>query len=267
MSDRGLEGLAPYGRALRHYHFGGRTDAAVILRSSLGEEDRVPVSLFFRGEGLGEGPLLPWEGHALTLCRGHVLDAGAGAGSDALWLERRGLRVTAVDLLEDAVAVMRDRGVSDARQADLFRLEAGPFDTVLMMMNGFGPAGTLDGLDRLLDRLHRLVKPDGQVLADVAEAVSARAAYEASGGAGAPLPAAGSTGGEWSPSETGYPGEAWVTLQYDGPPGPPFPELYLDLPTLTRHAGQAGWQVQVAYESGEGIHVVRLVRASAERRP
>lgn len=266
MSDPRSEGLAPYGRGLRHYHFGGRTDAAVILRSSLGEEDRVPISLFFRGERPGEGPLLPWEGHALALCRGHVLDAGAGAGSDALWLQARGLRVTAVDLLDDAVAVMRDRGVTDVRQGDLFRLEAGPFDTVLMMMNGFGPAGSLAGLDRLLRRLRRLVKPEGQVLADLAEALPERATAPVSGRPRRRGERTGKTGDEWPPRETGYPGEAWITLQYGGPPGPPFPELYLDLPTLTRHAAEAGWQVQVAFESGEGIHVVRLARGSTEGR-
>lgn len=258
MNDPRREGLAPYGRALHDYHFGGRTDAAVVLRSSLGEEDRVPMSLFFRGEGPGEGPLFPWEGHALSLCRGHVLDAGAGAGSDTLLLQTRGLRVTAIDLVEDAVAVMRDRGVADARQGDLFRLEAGPFDTVLMMMNGFGPAGSLPGLDRLLQRLRHLVKPDGQVLADVAEALPERSRPEVSG-APSGTPESGATDGGWPPPESGYAGEAWISLQYDGPPGPPFPELYLDLETLTRDAGRAGWLVQVAYESAEGVYLVRLV--------
>lgn len=237
------DALAPYARALRDFHVGGMAEAEIGVHSSLGERDIFPVSLFFRGED----DFLPWEHHALDLCRGRVLDAGAGAGVHSLALQARGLEVTAVDLLPDAVEIMRDRGVADARQGDFLEMEEASFDTVLLMMNGFGPAGSLPGLDRLLRRLPRLLAPGGQLVGDSARPLvfPSSEAEEA---------------WEWPPAETDYPGEAWIRLEYRGELGEPFRELYVDLETLTRHAGAAGWTAQPAYQDATGSYLVRLVR-------
>lgn len=253
--------LASYGRALQDYHFHGRTDATLLLESSLGEREALPVAVFFRGEDA----LLPWEAHALDLCRGWVLDAGAGAGVHALILQERGHRVTAIDLVPEAVAVMRDRGVADARVADLFGLEGGPFDTALLMMNGFGPAGDLDGLDRLLHRLRALVAPDGQVLADGAGLRSPPEARgpppEARGPAAEAGGPAAEARGPAAPPSTAYPGETQVRLAYgDGPPAPPFRELYVDFETLSERARAADWVPQLAWRDEAGGYLVRLVR-------
>lgn len=64
---------APHGAALRDY-FGGLTDAKLTLRSSLGEHEEIPVSVFFRGAE----DYFPFERAALARCRGRVLDVGAG---------------------------------------------------------------------------------------------------------------------------------------------------------------------------------------------
>src|SRR3989337_375604 len=49
-----------------------------------------------------------WQAHdhrALRLCRGHVLDIGAGAGRTALELQRRGTAVTGLDTSPGAIEV------------------------------------------------------------------------------------------------------------------------------------------------------------------
>jgi SAM-dependent methyltransferase len=65
---------------------------------------------------------------------GHALDLGCGAGGDALWLARRGWRVTAVDLSTTAVEALQDRAGAlpvTAQRVDLATdFPEGTFDLV-----------------------------------------------------------------------------------------------------------------------------------------
>ena len=228
--------LHPYGAAIRAYH-SGDLDAELRLRSSLGEDEALPASIFFR-----EGDDLFWfEQHALDLCRGRVLDLGAGAGPHSLELQRRGFDVIAIENCAPLVDVMRERGVRNALRRD-FRWWKGPtFDTVLMLMNGVGPTGTLAGLDRFLAHARAFLAPGGQLLVDSAEAVPG----------GTP----GANQG-WPPSGD-YAGQAWIDLAFDGARGRPFRELYADVETLRERARRAGWTGEVASEA-DGAFLVRL---------
>ena len=89
---------------------------------------------------------------ALSLCRGRVLDLGAGAGRHALELQGRGHEVTAIDVSREAVEVMRERGVRDARCGDLDAVDGERFDTILLLMHGIGLVGTLTGWRTFSDR-------------------------------------------------------------------------------------------------------------------
>jgi hypothetical protein len=112
-----------------------------------------------------------------------------------------------------------------------------------MLMNGFGPVGTLGGLDRFLAHAGRFLAPGGQILADA--------------GAAIPDPAADLDG--WPPAGA-YPGQAWIELSYGDLVGRPFRELYIDAATLEAHAKRAGWRLEIAYEEGEGQYLTRLTR-------
>jgi len=151
----------PHGAALLDYSM-GETSAAVVVHGDDGETETVPIRVFFRGPA----DFSALEDAALDLCRGRVLDAGAGSGCHSLVLQAQGLSVCAIDIAPEAVEVMRKRGVEDARCADVFSFAADPFDTVLLMMNGIGVVGDLAGLDRFLAGVGRLLTPDGQILLD-----------------------------------------------------------------------------------------------------
>ena len=98
------------------------------------------------------------EKRALRFVRGRVLDVGCGAGRVALVLQEKGLEVVAIDESPLAVEVARRRGVRDARPLGLADVDEslGPFDTVLIVRNNVGLAGTGDAGRRLLRRLHAL---------------------------------------------------------------------------------------------------------------
>ncbi len=233
--------LAPYGSALADYAASDQK-ATLLLRSSLGERDELPVSLFFREP---EG-FFPFEAAALDHCDGQVLDVGAGAGVHSLVLQARGFEVTALDVVPEAVEVMKTRGVDDARLGDVFSLDTGSFDTIHMLMNGIGPVGTLDGIERLLNTLHRRLRPGGQIIVD----------------SGAPR-----LRGEppdpdlvaWPAGRPAYAGEAWVSLEYRGARGGLFRELYVDDATFRERAARAGWSFDVLYWENAS-YVARLTR-------
>ena len=92
------------GQAIRDYYETGRAGRLRVFSPQF-DEDEMPVGTLFREEE----DMPPLELKALDLCRGRVLDVGAGAGCHSLALQRRGLDVTAVDISPLSVDVMRRR--------------------------------------------------------------------------------------------------------------------------------------------------------------
>ncbi len=230
----------PHGMALLDY-FQGDTSARVAVHGDDGETEVVPISVFFRGPA----EFSALEDAALDLCRGRVLDAGAGAGCHSLALQDRDLPVCAIDIAPEAVEVMRRRGVKDARCADVFHFETGPFDTLLLMMNGIGVVGDLAGLDRFLAEAHRLLTPDGQILLD-----SYDPDWDEDGDT-PPLPRPARLGGR-------YIGEMRFRLEYKGKKGPSLAWLFLDSDLLAERAMKAGWTTEVIWQEEEGHYLARL---------
>ena len=230
-------GLEPLGRALRE-HARGASRGALVVHSDAGDPERVPVALFFRSGA----KLRPIDRKAVALCRGRVLDVGAGAGGVALALQAAGAEVTALEILPAAVAVMRARGVRDARRGDVrtFRPRR-RYDTVLALMNGTAPAGTLDGLPGWLAALAAPLAEGGRVLLD---STDLRAPGKRAVG-----------------RDGRYVGEVQYQLEYDGRRGPPFPQLFVDARRLARAARAVGLASEVVWRGGGGAYLARLSRA------
>ena len=223
------------------FHRGNR-DAYIVVYDDY-ERDEVPLSYFFRGPN--EFPDV--ERLALDLCRGRVLDVGAGSGCHSLALQERGLQVTAIEILPEMVDILKERGVRDARQATWMDLLDEPFDTVLMMMNGLGLAETLPGLRRFFRRARRLIKPDGQVLAD---STDVRVRME---------PKTGGSG-DSTRRDGRYIGELHFQLEFQARKGPPFTQLYVDPETLDRCARSEKWGCEIIRPPDEyGHYLARLI--------
>ncbi len=235
-----LDPWKPHAAALEAFHR-GKHDATLVVYDDF-ERDEVPASYFFRSPD--QFPAL--ELLALDLCRGRVLDVGAGSGCHSLALQDRGFEVTAIEILPSMVRMLKERGVKDARAATWMDVQAEPFDTVFMMMNGLGLTETLAGLRQFFSEARRLVRRGGQVLAD---STDVRARLD---------PEAGRTGA-LERADGRYVGELHFQIEYEGNRGDPFPQLYVDANTLIRLAREEEWECEIVREPDEyGHYLARL---------
>ena len=236
------QAMEPHGLALLDF-VKGETDARCLIHRDDGIASELLASVFFR-EPSGFSAL---ERAALDLCRGRVLDVGAGAGCHSLALQERGLPVCAIDVSPHAVEVMRKRGVHDARCVRIEEFSAERFDTILMMMHGIGLVETLCGLERFLHHVRRLLNPHGQVLFDSLDCRYTEdpvhlAYLEANRQAGR------------------YFGEMRMQFEYKGVKAPWCGWLHVDPETLDTCAEKTGWRCQVVRQEDDGDYLARLTR-------
>jgi SAM-dependent methyltransferase len=234
------EAMEPYGQSLLDF-FNGDISAKFVVHRDDGLTSDLPASVFFRKPS----DFSPLEQMAMKLCRGYVLDVGAGAGCHSLALQDQGIRVLAIDVSPDAIEIMSKRGVKECQHVDVFEFHGGPFDTLLMMLHGIGMVEDLSGLDRFLYHAHKLLKPDGQIVCDSLDVRCTddpgHLVYqEANRRAGR------------------YFGQVRMRFDYKGQAGPSFGWLHVDPETLVDHAERIGWSCQVVCREDGGDYLAQL---------
>jgi SAM-dependent methyltransferase len=244
-----LSASDPLGRALTAYLHGDKK-ATLIIHTNVSEDEPLPASYFFRT--LWEMPEL--ERQALEECRGRVLDLGAGAGAHALELQSRGFSVRALDVSAGAVQVMQERGVHEVAHHNLFDTPATgeQFDTILMLMNGLGLVGTLDGLARFLSHARAFLAPGGQILA-----TSSDVAYLYEDEEGALL----------IDLNGPYYGEIEYAMTYEGETGEPFQWLFVEASILQDYAEEAGYELEIIAEDDQQQYLARLTLNAGAHEP
>jgi SAM-dependent methyltransferase len=218
-----------------HYH--NNAAGKLWINNKYGPKEDMPVATYFRTEE--DMPDIEWM--ALEQCRGAVLDIGGGAGSHALLLQEQGVDVTALDISPLCVAVMQERGVRKVIKGDIFLFDQPKFDTLLLLMNGIGLSGTIEGLKSLLQHLKTLLNRGGQILFD-----SSDVAYLYEGN----LP------------KQGYYGEIAYQYSYKQLKTEWFNWLYIDEHTLQQLAVEAGYHMEVLIDDGFGQYLTRLTVVS-----
>jgi SAM-dependent methyltransferase len=236
------EAMGPHGMAMSAF-FDGDTKAEVGIRRDDGMEESIPVRHFFR-----DAPeFTPIENAAIHLCRGRVLDVGAGSGIHSLVLQEKGVPVTSIDISSHAVEIMKQRGVKDAHCADISEFQGGPYDTILLLGRSIGMVETIVGLDRFLDYAQNLVSEEGLMLLDsldvrVAEDTRHLAYHEANRKSGR------------------YVGEIRLQFHFQGKNGPNCCWLHVDPDTLKERAVVAGWRYDVILQEESGDYLAKLTK-------
>lgn len=229
------------GAAIDEYQ---RTRRAGRLRvlSSMFDEDEIPVAHLFRS--LSEMPVL--EQRALAEARGRVLDVGAGAGCHSLVLQERGFDVTSIDISPLSCEAMQQRGLHQVQCINLFdRRLIGPFDTILMLMNGTGIVGKLRNMPDFLQRITELLAPDGQLLIDSSDL---KYLYE-------------NEDGTYDIDPMGpYYGEVDYQMVYRKVKGEAFDWLYVDPRTLSLLAESNGLRCEILAEGEHYDYLARITK-------
>lgn len=223
-----------FGQAL-YDSFKNDKPAKLWIHNKYGPKEEMPVDVYFRTED--DMPDL--ELKALELCRGAVLDIGAGTGSHALLLQERGFNVAALDISPLAVQIMKARGVASASEADIFKYTGEQYDTIILLMNGIGLCGNIERFHLFLQHTKDLLKPGGQLLFDSSDIAYLYDAH----------PPAGDT----------YYGELWYQYAYKGKRTDWFQWLYIDADTLIKVAGEEGWATEIVYEDDMDQYLARLM--------
>lgn len=231
----------PMGTAIDEYHRTGRASTLKVFSSQF-DEDEIPVSQLFRT--LPEMPAI--ERFALTMATERILDIGAGSGCHALALQEMGKEVTAIDISELSVKVMQERGVKDARAINLYDERfSEQFDTILLLMNGSGIIGNIEGMERFFKRMKLLLKPEGYIYMDSSDL---KYLFEEDDGS------------FLVDIADDYYGLIDFRMQYKQVKGDTFDWLYIDFDTLSFYAEQYGFTAELVCEGEHYDYLARLKR-------
>jgi SAM-dependent methyltransferase len=223
----------PLGQAINDYYF-RQARAKLWIHNTYGPKEEMPVAAYFRS--YNDMPAL--EHQALQLCKGKILDIGAGAGSHALWLQQQGNHIAALEISGPACAVMKTRGIHNIIQQNIFDYREEQYNTLLLLMNGIGLTGTLNGLRKFLLHAAALLLPGGQLIFDSSDVAYV---YEYN-----------------LPGLKHYYGEIAYRYEYKRKKSGWFNWLYIDRFTLSALAAEAGWQYQFVTEDEHGQYLVIL---------
>lgn len=236
------EAMLPHGLAILAY-FRGDKSAELKMHRDDGELGMLSMSHYFRSPD----KFSVVEVTALDLCKGRILDVGAGGGIHTLELLARGMTVKAIDVSPETVEVLKERGIGDAACVDVFNLDDESFDTLLMLGHGIGMVEDLLGLKRFLKHAQQITSDEGQIVLhslDVRKTdYPLHLAYHA----------ANRKAGR-------YFGEVRLRLEFEGKTGPTFGWLHVDPDTLRDEAEKTGWNCQIALIDDEGEFLARLTK-------
>lgn len=229
----------PFGKAVLDFLMQQNAGKLEVLSEDF-DADEIPVKYLFRS--FKDMPDI--EQTALRHCKGKVLDIGAGSGCHTLWLQKNGIDVTALEQSDFCVQAMQKQGINNILGQDFFAPLKEQFDTLLLLMNGTGIAGTLDNFPLFLSKLKELLSDGGQVLIDSSNLIYL---FEEEEDGTATLPLNGK-----------YYGELEYKFKYNNMLSDVFPWLFIDQDLFSAYAQKAGFDFEIVLEGANYDYLARL---------
>ncbi|MFC6858619.1 class I SAM-dependent methyltransferase [Zunongwangia atlantica] len=224
-----------FGMAMKAYYF-EKDETPITVHSPDFDDDEIAIKYLFRD--FSEMPIT--EKQALKLACGSVLDVGCGTGSHALYLQLKDIKVKAIDTSEGAIAIAKERGVTNAEVKD-FYAENGQFDTLLFLMNGTGIIGNLINTDNFLSICKEMLTPGGQILIDSSDLSFLEDEEEPN-----------------DDLDRKYIGEIDFCISYKGEKSDYFPWLYLDFDLLKLAAEKHNFNCELIVEGEHYDYLAKL---------
>ena len=222
-----LKSMGPLGIALKEFYEGNKQAKVIFHRDDWLKEDHY-VFHYYRTEK--EFSFI--EKQAIALCRGKVLDIGAGVGPHSLELQKLGLEVYAIDISLNACEIMKKRGIKNVRFSTVYDLDEKNFDTILLMGRTIGFVEDLLGLKKFLNFCKNLLASEGYILLDSLDVRSTtipeHLAYQ-----------------ERNRKLGRYIGVIGLQMEYKGKLGEKFKLLHVDPQTLKESAEESGWSCEI----------------------
>jgi len=226
----------PFAQALHDYHFDEMQGPLIYRRGE--ETEAVDIEFYFDVVDGSESWMDPY-------LQGPLLDMGAGAGRHSLHFQDR-FETVAIERSGLLVEVLRDRGVADARRADMFALTESfgenRFESAVAFGTQVGLARSMQGLTGFLRDLADVTTADATAVID---------GYD---------PEAGQTRAKLDYYDDPADGLAYRLLQmeYDGTTGEPW--LYrLFTPDRVREAAEPTvWEVAEERYATEPLYQLAL---------
>lgn len=220
----------------------GNADSSLEVCSEDFENDFMDISYYFRD--FDSMPEI--EKRALESVKGKVLEIGAGAGSHSLYLSKQGYDIHSLDISPGAVEVMRSRGLQNIRCADIYNLKEEKYDSLLLLMNGIGIAGSLAELPGFLNHLFSLLNDEGQIIFD---STDLRYLYEEEDGS------------FYLDLNAHYYGEMKFRYRYNKEFGDWFPWLYVDADKLSEIVSNLGYTMEVLALEDDYHYLAKLTHS------
>lgn len=228
----------------------GQTRHEIVERDD-GYFDAIPADRYLGGYRTWPAR----ERQAMRAVRGRVLDIGCGAGRHALYLQKKGFRVTGIDVSPLAINVCRLRGLRDARVlsiTDIGKLHGEKFGSVLMMCNNFGLFGDRTRAKSLLKRLAVMTTLDARIITQIRDPYTTKnpihRAYH-----------------RWNLARGRMVGQLRLRIHYERLVGPWFDYLFVSERELRDILSGTAWKLQKVIDRGRDQYIAIIKKTSAPR--
>ena len=236
------EAMIPFGLALESY-FKGNINSKIIYDRDDGKQTEDVIEGYFREYT----NFSKREKKALDLCKGKILDIGAGTGPHSLELQRRGFKVIALDISEKACEIMRKRGVHEVRCNTVYEISDSEFDTIILMGCAIAFVRNLRGLEKFFNHVKTLLNRDGIILMDSRDVTVTNnpkhIKYQ-----------------ENNIKQGKYRGEIRLQIEYNGKLGKIFQILHVEPEILKKIAEKAGYTSKILSKDEEGLYLAKFKR-------